>query len=153
VTLRKPGVNVEPIGGHLKGYVGMDAPRTEGDEYRDSINIWQQYASPVWMDINRGKTLQKESAREEEDERHVCPLQLQVIERAIALWTNPGDVVLDPFLGIGSTVYQALKMGRKGIGTELKQSYFQQAVLNCANAIVESGQLDMFSEELAAVGA
>lgn len=152
-TFRKPGENAEPIGGHLAGYIGEDVPRLEGDEYRDSIAIWQRYADPVWDDINPSKTLQRESAREEEDERHVCPLQLQVIERAVALWTNPGDVVLDPFGGIGSTGYQALKMGRKTIMTELKSSYFAQMVLNCANAIVESGQLDMFSEELAAVGA
>lgn len=87
-------------------------------------------SSPVWMDINQSNTLQKTSAREEKDERHICPLQLGVIERALHLWSNEGDVVLSPFAGIGSEGYQSLKMGRKFVGVELKESYFAQAVAN-----------------------
>ena len=93
-----------------------------------------KYASPVWDDINQSYTLQASSARDEKDEKHICPLQLDVIERCIKLWTNPGDTVLTPFGGIGSEVYQALKMGRKGIGIELKHVYYRQAVKNCINA-------------------
>jgi hypothetical protein len=99
---------------------------------------WQKIASPVWMDIKQGNTLQRESARTEEDERHICPLQLDVIERCIELWTNPGDVVFDPFLGIGSTCYQAVKMGRKAYGIELKPSYYEQAVSNMAKASMDA---------------
>lgn len=119
VTFRKPGDNPEPV---------SHTP----EEY--PVDKWQRIASPVWMDINQSRTLQKESAREDSDERHVCPLQLEVIERCIELWSNPGDIVLDPFAGIGSSVYQALLMGRRGIGFELKDSYYQQAVLNCKRA-------------------
>lgn len=119
VTFRKPGDNPEPV---------SHTP----EEY--PVEKWQRIASPVWMDINQSRTLQKESAREDSDERHVCPLQLEVIERCIELWSNPGDIVLDPFVGIGSSVYQALLMGRRGIGFELKDSYYQQAVLNCKRA-------------------
>lgn len=119
VTFRKPGENPEPVSHAAEEY---------------PVDKWQQIASPVWMDINQSRTLQKESAREESDERHVCPLQLEVIERCIELWSNPGDIVLDPFVGIGSSVYQALLMGRRGIGFELKDSYYQQAVLNCKRA-------------------
>ena len=104
------------------------------DEMRDSINIWQRYASPVWMDINPSDTLQFRSARENEDERHICPLQLDVIRRGIQLWTNPGDVVLDPFMGIASTGYVALEMGRTFIGFELKPSYYECSVKNLQQA-------------------
>jgi DNA modification methylase len=95
------------------------------------------------MDIRQGDTLQRESAREEKDERHICPLQLPVIERCIELWSNKGDIVLTPFLGIGSEVYQAILQGRKGVGIELKESYYNQAVLNCQRAveITHEGQL------------
>ena len=86
--------------------------------------------------------MQYRSARENEDERHICPLQLQVIERGIELWTNPGDIVLTPFLGIGSEAYVALKMGRKAIGIELKDSYYRQAVKNC-ESVVTDGQMSM----------
>lgn len=98
------------------------------------VDLWQQWASPVWMDINQSDTLQRESARAEKDEKHICPLQLSIIERAIGLWSNVGDTVLTPFMGIGSEVYQAVKMGRYGVGIELKESYFEQAVRNCENA-------------------
>lgn len=94
---------------------------------------WRRYASPVWMDINQTDTLQYSSAREEKDERHICPLQLDTIRRGLHLWTNPGDLVLSPFAGIGSEGYVALEMGRQFIGMELKESYFKQAVNNLRN--------------------
>jgi DNA modification methylase len=93
------------------------------------------------MDINPSNTLQRESAREDKDERHICPLQLQVIERGINLWSNPGDVVYDPFGGIGSTGYVALKQGRKTIMSELKESYYKQNVLNCESATTTNAGL------------
>jgi DNA modification methylase len=101
------------------------------------------------MDINQSKTLQYMSARESDDERHISPLQLEVIERAIELWTNPNDLVYTPFLGIGSEVYTALKMGRRGIGSELKSSYYKLAVENCKAAIADN-QVDLFAGEQAA---
>jgi hypothetical protein len=94
------------------------------------VDVWQQYASPVWMDIDYSNTLNKNSAREEKDEKHICPLQLDTIERAIHLWSNENDVVFTPFMGIGSEIYQAVKMNRRGIGIELKESYFDIAVKN-----------------------
>ena len=135
VTMRKPGENPERVDGEFNNYAGSDDEMNRrnggnGDPTRFSIDVWQRYASPVWMDINPSNTLQKESAREHNDERHICPLQLQVIERAIDMWSNPGDVVLSPFAGIGSEGYQAVKMGRKFIGVELKESYYKQACLN-----------------------
>ena len=102
------------------------------------MELWQNYASPVWMDINPSDTLQYRSAREHEDERHICPLQLEVIRRAIKLWTNPGDTVWSPFAGIGSEGFVALEMGRKFIGSELKPSYFRQAHKNLAAALSAS---------------
>jgi superfamily II DNA or RNA helicase len=127
VTMRKPGVNIEPIEGELDHYEGSADFVSKG---RLSIDIWQLYASPVWMDINPSDTLQKDSARDEKDERHICPLQLQVIHRALQLWSNPGDIVFSPFAGIGSEGYESLKLGRKFIGIELKESYYRQAVAN-----------------------
>ena len=94
------------------------------------VDLWQKYASPVWMDIDYGNTLNKMKARDERDEKHICPLQLDTIERLIHLYTNEGDTVLTPFMGIGSEVFQALKMNRKGIGFELKTSYFNIATNN-----------------------
>ena len=119
VTMRKPGDNPEKI-----THTNESFP----------VQVWQNYASPVWMDINPSNTLQRTSAREEKDEKHICPLQLDVIKRGINLWTNPNDIVFTPFMGIGSEVYQALKMGRRGVGIELKESYYNQAVINCENA-------------------
>lgn len=115
VTMRKPGINPAPI-----THDDSDLP----------VSLWQKYASPVWMDIDAGDTLQRESAREEEDEKHICPLQLGVIERAVHLWSRPNDVILSPFAGIGSEGYQALKLGRRFVGVELKESYCKQAVAN-----------------------
>lgn len=120
VTMRKPGDNPERI---------SHTPETF------PVDVWQNYASPVWMDIRQSDTLQKKSAREEKDERHICPLQLEVIQRCIELWTNPNDIVLDPFAGIGSVPYTAVKLGRRGIGVELKESYYKQAVNNLEIAV------------------
>lgn len=94
------------------------------------VDMWQRYASPVWMDINPSETLQYTSAREHDDERHICPLQLEVIRRGVMLWTNPDDIVLSPFMGIGSEGYVALEMGRRFVGVELKASYYGQATRN-----------------------
>lgn len=113
------------------------------------VDLWQKYASPVWYDIDYGKTLNGREARHERDEKHICPLQLETIERAIHLWTNEGDTVLTPFLGIGSEVFQALKMGRRGIGFELKESYFQVAEKNCQNAEEQKNQASLFDGEAA----
>jgi DNA modification methylase len=134
VIMRKPGDNPEPVTHTTDGF---------------PVDLWQRFASPVWMDINQSKTLQYMSARESDDERHISPLQLEVIERAIELWTNPNDLVYTPFLGIGSEVYTALKMGRRGIGSELKSSYYKLAVENCKAAIADS-QVDLFMGEQAA---
>jgi DNA modification methylase len=110
-----------------------------------SHQVWRRYTSPVWMDIDQSLTLNREGAREEKDERHICPLQLQVIERALALYTNPNDIVCTPFLGIGSEAYEALKMKRRAIGIELKESYYNQAVENCKSVELEDAQIDIFS--------
>ena len=120
ITMRKPTENPERV--------------IHTDE-SFPCDVWQQYASPVWMDINQSDTLQKKSARAEKDEKHICPLQLGVIQRCVELWTNPGDIVFDPFAGIGSVPYTALKLGRRGLGIELKESYYNQAVLNCKTAV------------------
>lgn len=98
------------------------------------VDTWQQWASPVWMDIDYGDTLNKQDARGEKDEKHICPLQLPTIERAVRLWSNRDDVVLTPFMGIGSEVYQSILCGRKGVGFELKESYFNEAVKNIQTA-------------------
>lgn len=111
------------------------------DEY--PVDLWQRVASPVWMDIDPGDTLQRESARENDDERHICPLQLEVIRRGIMLWTNRNDIVLSPFMGIGSEGYVAIQMQRRFIGIELKESYFKQAALNLESAL--ASQDDLFS--------
>lgn len=95
-----------------------------------SVLVWQRYASPVWMDINQTRTLQYRGGRDDKDEAHIAPLQLDVIERCIELWSNPGDTVLTPFLGIGSEVWCAVNMGRKGLGIELKPTYFAQCIKN-----------------------
>jgi|11_taG_2_1085331.scaffolds.fasta_scaffold01280_2 DNA modification methylase len=107
-------------------------------------DVADNYASPVWMDINQTKVLNIKEAKSNKDEKHICPLQLDVIEKAIDLWTNPNDVVFTPFLGIGSEVHQAIKMGRRGIGIELKPEYFDKAVKNCKDALKESNQLELF---------
>jgi len=145
VTMRKPGENPQPISGELDRFVGDES--TFERKGKLSIDIWQKYASPVWMDINPTRTLQKSSARENKDEKHICPLQLDVIERAIQLWTNENDIVLSPFMGIGSEGYVAIKMGRRFIGIELKESYFKQAVLNLQEARRLYHAEDLFGQE------
>lgn len=119
VTMRKPGKNEEPI-----SHTSEEFP----------VSLWQRYASPVWMDINPSDTLQHRSAREEDDEKHICPLQLEVIRRALKLWTNPGDTVFSPFTGIGSEGYVAIQEGRRFVGAELKRSYYEQAARNLREA-------------------
>jgi hypothetical protein len=109
-----------------------------------SVDLWQKIASPVWMDINYSNTLQFRSARDNNDEKHICPLQLDTIERAVLLYTNKGDTVLTPFMGIGSEVYQAVKMDRKGIGFELKESYYQAAKNNLSNLVETKKQATLF---------
>lgn len=113
LVFRKPGDNPEPV-----GHRPADFP----------LDQWQRWASPVWMDIQQTNTLNVEAARESKDERHICPLQLDLIDRCLALWSNPGDTVLSPFMGIGSEGVRSLLSGRKFIGIELKESYFKQAV-------------------------
>lgn len=108
------------------------------------VDTWQKWASPVWMDIDYGNTLNREGARENEDEKHICPLQLDTIERAISLWSNKGDTVLSPFLGVGSEVYESIKLGRFGIGFELKESYFNCAINNVRQAESEINEAKLF---------
>ena len=129
VTFRKQGENPEAV-----AHTPEQFP----------VDVWQRYASPVWMDIRQSNTLQRKSARDEKDEKHICPLQLDLIERCIDLWTNPGDIVLDPFCGIGSVPYQAVLMGRRGLGVELKDTYYQQAVKNISIAEQEADTKDSF---------
>lgn len=130
--------------------------KTPEDEARDTdrvghdaklfpVDQWQQWASPVWMDINQTNVLNVKLAREEKDERHLCPLQLDLIERAIRLWSNPGDTVLSPFTGIGSEGVMALKAGRRFIGSELKETYYRQAVKNLIEAERDSSTPSLLS--------
>lgn len=142
VTVRKPGINTDPIA-HVAPPAGSTfshARNVPENEY--SVDHWQNVASPVWMDIEQSRTLVREAAREQADERHICALQLPVIERALELWTNRGDLVLSPFAGIGSEGYSALRMGRRFVGIELKESYWKQAVRNLS-AAEKNQQVDM----------
>lgn len=141
IAVRKPGENRKPIT-RKKGfsnYVGERASPTDPfneDPAKNKLShmIWQRYASPVWFDIRQTRVLSSEIAREEKDEKHVCPLQLDVIERCLELWSTEGDIVLDPFNGIGSSTYCAVSMGRYGIGMELKESYWRQSIKNMKSA-------------------
>lgn len=167
VVFRKPGDNAAPVSGPFEQYIGtgVDVSREaydrEAASFRadgrepwpydkwKSILVWQRYASPVWMDINQTRTLQYRGGRDEKDEVHISPLQLDVIERCIDLWSTPGETIITPFLGIGSEVYAAVEMGRKGIGFELKPSYFAQAVRNL-NELEKAKTENLFKvEELA----
>lgn len=130
ITMRTPGDVVERV-------------KHASDDY--PVSKWQQVASPIWMDINPSDTLQYASARDHDDERHICPLQLEVIRRCIELWTNPGEIVLSPFAGIGSEGYVAMQMGRRFVGVELKEGYYRQASKNIARAVC--GTADMFAAE------
>ncbi len=119
LVFRKPGDNPKPVTKHPESF---------------PVELWQEYASPVWMTVDQGNVLNRDGARDHQDERHICPLQLDVIERAVTLWSNPGDLVFSPFAGIGSEGYQSIKLGRRFVGSELKESYFRQACENLRNA-------------------
>ena len=142
VAMRKPGENAEPVAHEngLDSFVG-DNPPTTGNL---SHERWRRYASPVWMDIRQTYTLNAAAAREEDDERHVCPLQLDTIERGIQLWSNPGNVVLSPFMGVGSEGYVAVKDDRRFIGVELKEAYFTVAENNMKQAEEERKEQRLF---------
>lgn len=159
VTFRKPGDNPEPVADQFDAYIGEGLDVSYAAYQREaaeraakgqaqwpfeqwrSILVWQRYASPVWTDIKATRTLQYRGGRDEKDEQHISPLQLDVIERCIDLWSNPGDTVLTPFAGIGSEVWCAVNMARRGIGFELKESYYRQALKNL-------GELDAELEAL-----
>lgn len=128
VTLRKPGDNPIPI--------------NHGEDY--PVARWQRVASPIWTDIDPSDTLQYRAARDEADERHIAPLQLEVIRRCVELWSAPRDIVLTPFAGIGSELFVAAEMGRKAVGVELKPSYFEQAVRNLRDLDTRKGG-DLFA--------
>lgn len=151
LTFRKPGDNPEPVA-HPDGldrFYGdnepegrkiirpdpdpelVDAKQKYNTEPVYSHQVWRRYASPVWMDIRQSNTLNRAAARDDKDERHICPLQLDLIARCLELWTNPNDIVLDPFAGIGSVPVVALQTGRRALGFELKESYYQQMLINC----------------------
>lgn len=132
LTFMKPGDNADPI-----SHTPQDFP----------LDQWQEWASPVWMSIDQSNVLNVKMAKEQNDERHLCPLQLDVIERALVMWSNPGDTVLSPFTGIGSEGVMALKLRRKFIGTELKESYWKQA---CRYIAAQDNQDDLFDRELVA---
>lgn len=144
LTFRKPGDNPQPVAHEngLTSFIGEDEP-IDGNL---SHNRWRRYASPVWMDIRSTRTLNYRGGRDDKDERHICPMALDIIERGIELWSNPGDVVYDPFGGIGSTVYSAVNMRRKGIMTELKPSYYEMAVNNLSGArrFIDNKTLEIF---------
>jgi DNA modification methylase len=158
LVFKKAGNNKVPIK-HEKGFRnyigGNDIPgellRDYGNYRGDPRNnllshwIWRQYASPVWMDIRRGRIMPYREARENEEEKHVCPLQLDVIERCLLLWSNPGDTILTPFMGVGSEVYGSLINQRKAIGIELKPTYYRQAVKNCEMALDYNEGQDQFA--------
>ena len=158
VIMRKPGDNPEPVSGPFDAYYGDEAQpegplRNENSQGVEnlmpgdpwfSVAVWQRYAESVWTDINQNDVLSFRCAREEADERHISPLQLTPIRRCIDLWSNPGDVVFSPFAGIGSEVYCAVEMGRKGIGCELKPSYYRQAVANLKS--IKKAQIGLFDD-------
>lgn len=150
VTMRKPGDNEKPIRHYRDEKEMAEVCQSEGlNPLKEECNIlpvdlWQRYASPVWMDINPSRTLNYRDGRDDDDEKHICPLQLDVIERAMHLWTAPGDMVFSPFTGIGSEGYTAVKMGRRFIGSELKRSYFELAKRNIADAKIQTADLFSF---------
>ncbi len=165
VVFRKPGDNPEPVSGPFDAYYGdettPDGPLKSDSAFRGvsydrpgdpwySVAVWQRYAESVWLDIAQGDVLSRKDARDEPDEAHISPLQLTVIRRCVDLWSNPGDVVFSPFAGIGSELYVALQMGRKAIGSELKPSYYRQAIKNCHEAEAGATTGDLFSIPTAA---
>lgn len=151
ITFRKPGDNLEPIA-HPEGFTrffgqeepegirGIDRPTPDPELYDKkqkyntapiySHQVWRRYANPVWADIRQTNTLNYKAARDNKDERHICPLQLDTVARCIELWSNPDDIVLDPFAGIGTVPVMAMRMGRRALGFELKESYYNQSIIN-----------------------
>lgn len=153
VSMRKPGDNPEPIAGPFEDYHGTDAVRGDAGGHiagSYSVQVWQRYAEPVWLDINQSDVLSRLAARAEADERHISPLQLTVIRRCVDLWSNPGDVVFSPFAGIGSAGYVSIEMGRRFLGAELKPSYFRQAAANLIEAEHHKNAGTLFSHSDAA---
>lgn len=163
ITMRKPGDNDEPVEGIFEDFYSDEATDAElTAEARatwerggkrslaehKSILIWQRYAEAVWSDINQSDTLSFRLAREEHDERHISPLQITPVQRCVDLWTNPGDVVLSPFVGIGTAGYVSVGMGRRFVGAELKPSYYRQAVDNLSAAERDSGRRDLVGDVL-----
>jgi len=158
LVFKKTGKNAEPIT-HVHGfktYAGENAIPADlvrefqsytGDQRKNAMSHWiyRQYASPVWMDIRRSRILSDEGSKGADEERHVCPLQLDVIDRCLSLWSNPGDTILSPFMGIGSEIYGAIVNGRKGVGCELKASYYRQAV-RILNAAAEAAKKESLTE-------
>jgi len=128
-VFRAPGENPEPVGQDSRNF---------------PVDQWQKWASPVWMDIRQTDTLNVRQAKENKDEKHICPLQLGLIERAMMLWSNPGDVVLSPFMGIGSEGFVSMKLRRRFVGVELKEAYFRVATRNLLAA--EAGAVDLFDD-------
>jgi DNA modification methylase len=126
-------------------FIGVNAPVAWRDNRDYSIQVWQRYASPVWFDIKQTNVLNTQIGKDDKDEKHICPLQLDVISRSVELWTNPGDVVFSPFAGLGSEGYESLKLGRKFVGIELKESYFKAGVFNLKEAEELATQQNLFS--------
>lgn len=150
LAFRMTGDNTDPIS-HPDGLTEYHGSKDPGEVgVKRSHNIWRAYASPVWMDIRQTNTLNKQEARDEKDEKHICPLQLDVIERAVCLWSKPGDAVLTPFGGIGSEAFVAIRNKRRAVLVELKKSYFDVAVKNCQKAerekVGEKAQNSLFEE-------
>lgn len=135
LVFRNAGDNLEPI---------THQDKDENKENYLPVNLWQKYAEPVWYDINYSDTLQYTSAREEKDEKHICPLQLETIRRCLHLWSNEGDTVLSPFGGIGSEGYESLRLNRNYIGIELKESYYKQMQRNLNRMIADKMQPKLF---------
>ncbi len=149
LVFKKAGKNEVPIT-HERGFREYAGERAipsslaeyanyKGDQRANSLSHWiyRQYASPVWMDIRRDRLLPYDEAKEDPEEKHVCPLQLDSIDRCLTMWSNPGDTILSPFMGVGSEVYEAVRLGRKGIGVELKSTYYRQACKNLERAAKE----------------
>lgn len=160
ITFRKPGENDQPVAGIFETYHGDDATDAEltAEAMRSfhpggnrtfaehkSIMVWQRYAEPIWTDINQSDVLSHRVAREEHDERHISPMQLTPVRRCIQTWTNPGDIVLSPFAGVGTAGYVAIEMGRRFVGAELKPSYYKQCVANLRVAEQQRGRTDLLA--------
>lgn len=140
IFMRKPGENPNRV-----THTNETFPVSDWQEYASPA--WDELSSPVWWDINQSDTLNAREPKDDDSERHICPLQLPVIERCLRLYSNEGDVIFTPFLGIGSEVYQAVKMGRKGIGIELKTAYYNAAVDNIKAVEAEKEQSSLFDTE------